>query len=94
MMGPGIFGCCGGWGRFGSYGWIGILLNVVITLVVLGGIVWLLIWAVRRLSSGQGRNTFAGNQSASQTPREILQIRYARGEITREQYLNMLEDLK
>ena len=94
MMGPGLFGCCGGWGSFGSYSWIGLILNLIITAAVIGGMVWLVIWAVRRLSSANRPNALAGNQTISQTPQEILQIRYARGEITREQYLNMLEDLK
>jgi uncharacterized membrane protein len=30
---------------------------------------------------------------AQPLPRDILQIRYASGEITREQYLQMLDDL-
>ncbi|MBM3143825.1 MAG: hypothetical protein FJ010_02415 [Chloroflexi bacterium] len=89
MMGPGLFGCCGGWGSFGSYGWIGMILNLVLTVAVIVGIVWLLIWLVRRVGAGGSPNTNAGGQS----PREIVQARYARGEITREQYLALLEDL-
>jgi putative membrane protein len=44
------------------------------------------VWAVKRFTSGSV-------SSGSQTPREILQARYARGEITRDQYQQILQDL-
>ncbi len=44
------------------------------------------------------RGLFQSNRSrgssAPQTPRQILDQRYARGEITREQYLTMLKDIQ
>jgi len=71
-----------GFGMMGFYGgWIGLLLN----LAILIGVVVLIVWAVKRFTSN--------NASGTQTPREILQTRYARGEITREQYQQMLQDL-
>ena len=72
---------------FGGLGLIGLLFN----LVIIVGIVVLVVWAVRRFTNG----TSNWNQlsSGSQSPREILQARYARGEITREQYQQMLSDL-
>ena len=82
MMGGGMmhgFGF-GGMGLFG--GWIGLILN----LAILVGIVLLIVWAVKRFTSG---NVSSGGQ----TPRGILQARYARGEITRDQYQQMLSDL-
>jgi len=79
----------GCFGNFGSYGWIGMIINLVITIVVVAGIIWLVVWLVRK--------GIPNNQVLSMTPhvnpREILQTRYARGEITREQYQLMLEDL-
>lgn len=41
-------------------------------------------------------NQTVGNNRASTTlsPREILELRYARGEITREQFLQMQKDLQ
>ena len=77
---------------FSGYGWIWMILNLVITVAVVIGIIWFIIWIVRRISSNEQSNLSAG--SAAQSPREILQIRYARGEITRDQYLEILEDLK
>ncbi len=69
-----------------GFGLIGLIFN----LAIIVGIVILVVWAVRRFTNG----TANWNRSAgSQSPREILQARYARGEITREQYQQMLQDL-
>ncbi|HKZ82172.1 MAG TPA: SHOCT domain-containing protein [Anaerolineae bacterium] len=82
----------GGFGDFGTFGWIGMILNWVITIGLIVGVVLLIVWLVKRLSpSGQGTTTTSATASGS--PRDILQIRYARGEITREQYQQMLADL-
>ena len=82
MMGGGMMTMhgFGGMGLFG--GWIGLIFN----LAILIGIVILIVWAVKRFTSGNF-------SSGTQTPREIVQNRYARGEITREQYQQMLSDL-
>jgi putative membrane protein len=81
------YGCFGNWG---SYGWIGMILNLAILLVAIGGVIWLVTWVVRRNDRrGETPSAFTGMLS----PREIIQARYARGEITREQYLEMLGDL-
>ncbi len=75
-----------GGGMMYGFGWIGLILNVAI----LVGIVLLVVWAVKRFTGG----SINGNQtSGNQSPREILQARYARGEITRDQYQEMLQDL-
>ena len=72
-----------GFGMMGGFGLIGLLFNALIVV----GVVVLIVWAVRRFST-------PGNQtSGSQSAREILQARYARGELTREQYQQMLSDL-
>lgn len=93
MMGPGFLGgCCGGWGNFGAYGWLGLIFN----LLVIVAVIWLVIWAIRRLTAAGGISARGGGFSSNPngpSPREILQVRYARGEITREQYLSMLDDL-
>jgi putative membrane protein len=72
-----------GYGMMGLYGLFGVLFNVL----VLAGIVVLIVWAVRRFS------TPSNPPNSGPSPREILQARYARGEITREQYQQMLSDL-
>jgi putative membrane protein len=83
MMGGGSMWTMHGFGGMGLLsGWIGLIFN----LAILIGIVVLIVWAVKRLTSGN-------LSSGTQTPREILQLRYARGEITRDQYQQMLSDL-
>jgi putative membrane protein len=73
-----------GYGMMGWYGLVGLLFNALI----IAGIVVLVVWAVRRFSAP------ANHSMSGQAPREIVQARYARGEITREQYQQMLDDLK
>ncbi len=72
-----------GYGMMGLFGLIGLLITVLIVV----GIVLLVMWAVRRSTPG------ASLPPNRETPRDILQARYARGEITREQYQEMLKDL-
>ena len=81
------FGC---FGNYGGYGWIGMIINLAILLVVIVEIIWLVAWLVRRSEARTNTISTIGNILS---PREILQARYARGEITREQYLEMLGDL-
>ena len=75
----------------GDYGWLGMILNLVINLIVIIGSVLLVVWFVRRILPAAGiAVTMAGS---SPTVKEALQARYARGEITREHYKKMLSDL-
>ena len=81
MMGGG-----GMMGGFGGLGLLGGLIGMLFNLLILVGVVLLIVWAVKRFT---GTNPSTGVQ----TPKEILQARYARGEITREQYQQMLTDV-
>lgn len=93
MMGGLPTGSMHGWG-LGSFGWAGIILmwlmlSGFVVLVVLG-----VVGLVRGISSIGERSTFINRRDESQaSPREILQKRYAGGEITHEQYLQMLDDM-
>lgn len=78
MMG-GTMGDWGGWGM--GFSWIFMILFWA--LIVLG-IVALAKW----LFAG------SGSSGSSKRPLEILQERYARGEITREEYERMRHDLQ
>ncbi len=82
------FGNLGYFGNPGAFGWIMMILQAVIWIAIIAGIVFLIIWAIRRSSRG-----VAYAVPGQMTAKEILQTRYARGEITREQYQQMLEDL-
>ena len=57
------------------------------------GILFLILYLIMRDS---GRHLIAEDRTASPrtTPEEVLDERYARGEVTREIYLQMKEDLK
>lgn len=87
-------GMMGGFGGYGSFGWIGMILNLVITVGVIVGVVLLIVWAVRRVRPG-GQVLSGGDriEGIKSSPREILNTRYASGEITREQYKEMIADL-
>lgn len=95
-MGPGIWGgCCSGIFRgFGGLGMVGPILNLVITAGMIIGTVWLVIWIVRRFSSNQTTARSQSGPDNSKSPLDIIKVRYARGEITRDDYQDMLTDLK
>ena len=95
MMG-GFGGCCGtGWfGNFGSFGWIGFVLNLLILSAFVIGLVAFILWLVRK-SRAYSPNAYAPTMAGPghTSPEEILAIRYARGEIDRDQFNKMISDL-
>ena len=78
MMGG---GCCGGMVTM-------MLLAGLFWIVLLVGVGILLYALVTRWQGGPGRAA-----SGADDPLALLRIRYARGEVTREQYQEMLTDL-
>lgn len=96
MIGSGMMGGFGsgvsGLGLFGG------LFSLVFSIGLLAVLVLLGIWLWRKVSPALSSETTAQpltriRSGGSQSAREILQIRYARGELTREEYLAMLQDL-
>ncbi|MEK7777137.1 MAG: SHOCT domain-containing protein [Chloroflexota bacterium] len=69
------------WGT-SDVGWGWMTLGWVWMVVVWGSIIWLVVWGISRVTPGR--------TSSSATPLDIAKERYARGEITKEQF----EDLK
>lgn len=67
------------WG-YGMGGWM-----MLLWFLIAVAIIALVVWAITRAAASQGRGT---------GPEEILRERYARGEITREQFEQMREDLR
>jgi putative membrane protein len=68
------------------------ILGLLFMLIFWGGLILLAVWLVRALFSAnasRGPNTGGSDQSAQQ----ILDQRYARGEISREQYEIMKNDI-
>lgn len=80
MMGPGMMGGFG----FPALGGIALLLFGVLIII---GLVLLVTWLAR--NAGQSPTT----TPRGELPLEILKVRYAKGEITREQYETMRRDL-
>ena len=76
---------------YGGFGWFGMILGLILTMAILIGLVLLVVWAVRKSSSNihPPSTQAVTNQSA----KDIAQARYARGEITRDEYQQILSDL-
>ena len=93
MMGYGWGGPWGGWmgpGMMGGYGFgLGILMPLFWVLVI-GGVVLL---AFRLLSAGPAATT-SGGPGAGNRALDILRERYAKGEISKEQFDQMRKDLE
>jgi putative membrane protein len=87
MRGFGGFGGMMG----GGLGWVGMLIGLVVTIAVIVGVIVLVVWLVRRTSKSAPVSVVptAPNQAA----KDIASARYARGEITREEYQQILTDL-
>jgi putative membrane protein len=86
MMGPGMMGGYGGPYAIG-YNPLGAILSLVLWALVIAGIVLLVVWLVR---SGHWTGPASGPDSAM----EILKARYARGEVTKDQFDAMKRDLQ
>lgn len=72
------------YGYQGGMGWM--VLGFVFWLAVIAGIVLLVIWIIGK--SGKGKQV-----QTEETALEILNKRYARGEISKEQYEEMKRDI-
>jgi uncharacterized membrane protein len=92
-MGGMMGGFGSGFGGFGGLGLIGMILNLAITVGLIVGVVLLIAWLWRRVNPGTATPVSVQSTAALASPKEILQIRYARGEITRDQFQQMLADL-
>ncbi len=68
------------------------MFGLLVMLLFWGGLIVLAVWLVRALFPHDGQHS-ALMDGQEQNAREILNRRYARGEITREQYEQMKQDL-
>jgi len=75
---------------YGVLGWIGMLINLVISVVLIIGVIFLVIWIVKRLSNNNSEREFNNTTLAAV---DITKERYAKGEITREEFQKLLVDL-
>ena len=79
------YGMMGGWGG----GWMGPLFMMIIWVIILALAAAAVIWVVRSTASG------GMNQPRPDRPRglEVLEERYARGEVNRDEYLQKKGDI-
>jgi len=59
-----------------------------------GAIIALVVWAVQSLGRGDGGHAQSEATSPARTPLEIAKERYARGEISRDEFEQMKRDLE
>jgi uncharacterized membrane protein len=81
----------GGFSRMGMVHGPGMIIGALVGLVVLVGLIWLVVWAIRRGSKGGAAVAPAASAAAAL---DIARERYAKGEIDREKYLQIIADLK
>ncbi|MBI4786313.1 MAG: SHOCT domain-containing protein [Chloroflexi bacterium] len=82
----------GGFG-FGGTMLLGGLVMVAFWALVIGGAIWLVVTLARSGQSSTGGPASTGARPAGQTPLDILKLRYANGEITKEQFEEQKRDL-
>jgi putative membrane protein len=80
-------GWMGGWG--GGYGFGYGLIHMAVSVAVVVGMVLLVIWAVRTMS-GAGPHALHQRRSSGL---DVLEERYARGEVNRDEYLQKKKDI-
>lgn len=83
----------GNWGEFGWWGMgFGFLFMALFWLLIVLGIVALIRWLMRESQSGRAQDESI--LPRDKTPLEIVQERYARGEIDRDEYEQKRRDLE
>ena len=75
------------WGANEGMGWW-MIFGGIWMVIFWGLIIWLIIWGIGQISRSSG-----GGQRNEDDPLEIARRRYARGEITREQFEQLRRDL-
>ncbi len=80
-------------GFWGPLSWIGLIINAIIVIALIVALVILIVWAIRGLRR-RPVSTVISTTSPAMSAKDIAQMRYARGEITREQYQQILTDLE
>ena len=77
-----------------GFGGLGIVLMIAFWVVIIALAVWLLSNVFPRAMSNSSSPATTQRSDLSESPLEILKRRYARGEINREQYEMMKQEVK
>ena len=75
----------------GGFGWFGMLIGLVFVVAVIVGLVWLAVTLIRRADDRNPQPKI--QEQAGLNPREVAAMRYAKGEISREEYQQILSNL-
>ncbi len=80
------------WSTWGWWGGMGLMMIIGMTFMVLfwGGIIALIVWLIWRFT---GRRGYSAGYAGRRDPIDIARERYARGEITKEQFEQIKKDL-
>jgi putative membrane protein len=78
-----------GMGGWGGYGWGFGLFHAAVSVAVIVAVVLLIIWAFRSVSGGVPHSPHMRRS----TGLDVLEERYARGEINRDEYLQKKKDI-
>jgi putative membrane protein len=81
-------------GHFWGLGWAGMIAGGFLMLLLWGSVITVVVLAIRALFARDQRPGAGGYSAATGDALHILKTRYARGEIDRDQYLEMRRDLK
>ena len=75
---------------FGGLRWIFLIINLVLIIGAIVALVFLVIWIVKRLSNNNPRQAL---NNGAESAIEIARERYAKGDITREEFQKLIVDL-
>ncbi len=78
-------------GNFDAWAGIGAILTLIFWVGLIAALALLIVWALRRARVPAATAPYAGGQP---TAKEILQAQYAKGEITRQQYKLVKQDIE
>ncbi len=97
-VGPWVMGRYGGYGNMmGGFGFGGMLFGGLLMLLfwvlIIGGAIWLVVTLVRGNQGASNSHSSASAPLGGQTLLDVLKMRYAKGEITKEQFEDMKRDL-
>jgi len=76
---------------YSGVGLVGMILSAIVSVAFVIGLVLLIVWVIRRMSANPSH--YVAQTPASQSARDIAQMRYAKGEITRDEYQQIITDL-
>ncbi len=82
------YGTMGGWGGYVRYGPAGMIIWLVILVAIVAGVVWFF-QRMQQKQQGQPPQLTSGRSRGL----DVLEERYARGEVEREEYLQKKRDL-